>query len=88
MKKKKQDNLVSCARACLKDKISCAQCSCRHWIDYDGEQNCSLISIHLNGAMTLKDVGERLGLSLVRIKQIEAEALKKIRKKENFLKIK
>jgi DNA-directed RNA polymerase sigma subunit (sigma70/sigma32) len=36
----------------------------------------------------LKAVGERLGLSLVRIKQIEAEALKKIQKKENFLKIK
>lgn len=88
MKKKKEDGLKPCARSCLKEKASCTQCSCKYWIDYDKEQNCSLISIHLNGAMTLKDVGERLGLSLVRIKQIEAEALKKIQKKENFLKIK
>lgn len=86
--KKKEDGLLMCARSCLKDKASCTQCKCKYWIDYDKEQNCSLISIHLNGAMTLKDVGERLGLSLVRIKQIEAEALKKIQKKENFLKIK
>tara|TARA_B100001027_G_C15974289_1_gene201224 strand:- start:203 stop:466 length:264 start_codon:yes stop_codon:yes gene_type:complete len=86
--KKKEDGLLRCARSCLKEGASCTQSKCKYWIDYDNEQNCSLISIHLNGPMTLKDVGERLGLSLVRIKQIEAEALKKIQKKANFLKIK
>ena len=82
--KKKSQDLVSCARSCLKDNVSCTQTSCRYWIEYTGEQNCSLISIYLNGAMTLKQVGERLGLSLVRIKQIESETLKKIKKKKTF----
>jgi len=82
--KKKSQDLVMCARSCLKDNACCTQANCRYWIDYTNEQNCSLISIYLNGAMTLKQVGERLGLSLVRIKQIESETLKKIKKKKTF----
>ena len=82
--KKKQNDLLPCSEHYLKEGVSCDEKKCRYWIDWPAEQNCSLISIYLNGKMTLSEVGKRLGLSLVRIKQIETEALKKIQKKKTF----
>jgi len=59
---------------------SCEQKECKHWIDYKKEHNCSMISIYINGAMTLRQIAERMGISYARVKQIETSALKKIRK--------
>ena len=70
---------------CLKDlkrnKSCCNERSCRQWIDYEDDLNCALEAIAKNGnkAMTLREVGKRLNLSFVRIKQIESAALKKLR---------
>jgi len=50
------------------------------WIDFPTEYNCCLISIYENGNMTLREVGERIGVSFARIKQIETAALRKMRK--------
>ena len=44
----------------------CKACDCKHWIDYKQEQNCSVLSIRYNGAMTLQQIAERLGVSHVR----------------------
>ena len=52
--------------------------TCKFWINFEKEYNCSLISIYLHEGMTLKQIGERLGVSAVRIKQIQDKALKKI----------
>ena len=54
------------------------------WIDYDGDQNCSLVSIYYNGKMTLEEVAKRMKISLVRVSQIEKEAMKKLSKRINF----
>lgn len=75
------DNLKDCTKNCLKKEQTCDKTECRHWINYDQDFNCSLISIYLNGAMTLAQVAERLSLSLVRISQIEKQALKKLAKR-------
>lgn len=75
------DGLLECSRICLKNKESCEAQSCKHHIDYEQEFNCSLISIYQNGAMSLREVAERMGLSFARIKQIETKALFKIRKR-------
>ena len=70
--------------------VVCDKKDCRQWIDYDDDLNCTILAIKNNGGdpMTLRQISDRIGVSFVRIKQIEAEALKKIQKKENFLKIK
>ena len=47
---------------------------------YEDEFNCCLVSIYENGQMTLRQIGDRLGISFARVKQIETEALKKIKK--------
>jgi hypothetical protein len=73
-----------CAEECVKDKECCNKKECRLWIEYDEDLNCTEIAIKKNGNMTLKQVGERLGISYVRVTQIEKEVLKKIQK-NNFI---
>ena len=42
-----------------------------------------MIAIDKNGRMTLREVGDRLGISFVRVKQIENAAQKKLLKRIN-----
>tara|TARA_B100001059_G_C17797879_1_gene564230 strand:- start:319 stop:489 length:171 start_codon:yes stop_codon:yes gene_type:complete len=50
------------------------------WIDYPDEKNCTLISVNENDSMTLREIGERIGISFARVKQIEQKALSKIKR--------
>tara|TARA_R110002020_G_scaffold370990_1_gene582635 strand:- start:176 stop:439 length:264 start_codon:yes stop_codon:yes gene_type:complete len=78
---KYEDGLLECSRFCLKHKMECQDTKCKFWIDFKGEQNCTLISIYENGRMTLREVAERLGISFARVKQIETQAMEKIKKR-------
>ena len=78
---KHADGLLTCSRACMKEKMPCRERECRLWIDYKSEYNCSLISIYENGRMTLREVADRLGISFARVKQIETQALEKLKKR-------
>ena len=53
----------------------------RCYIDYPEDDNCIHVSISKNGALTLQEVSNRIGVSLVRISQIEKQALKKLSKR-------
>lgn len=53
----------------------------RCWIDYPEDDNCIYKSIKTHGPMTLDEVSKRLGISLVRVAQIEKQALKKLSKR-------
>ena len=75
--------MKKCSTKCMDTATPCESRECKHWIDYKKEQNCSLISIYINGPMTLRQVAERMGISYARVKQIETSALKKIRKHIN-----
>ena len=46
------------------------------WIDYDDDLNCVDIAVEKNGPMGLKQIGARLGISYVRVTQIEKEVIK------------
>lgn len=76
-----KNELPSCAKQCKISGSSCDASQCRYWIDYLDDENCSLISIYKNGPMTLNEVSKRMGVSLVRISQIEKQALTKIKKR-------
>ena len=71
-----------CCKKCLEYDVSCPieNSDCRHWIDYEDDFNCTLIAVENNQSdpMTLREVSERLGVSFVRIKQIEDSAIKKL----------
>lgn len=62
-------------------KENCSEENCRCWIDYPEDDNCMYVSIEKNGAMTLDEISKRIGVSLVRVSQIEKQALKKLSKR-------
>ena len=74
-----KDGLLQCSRTCMKKNKNCDKSECKYFIDYKKDFNCCLVSIYENGPMTLREIGERIGVSFARIKQIESEALKKIK---------
>ncbi len=73
------DGLRSCSRKCIKKKKQCKDTSCRLWQDFPSDFNCTLISVHENGPMTLRAIADTEKLSFARIKQIESAALKKLK---------
>ena len=72
-----------CCEKCLECDVSCPieNSDCRHWIDYEDDSNCTLIAVdnRQGSPMTLREVSSRVGVSFVRIKQIETAAVKKMR---------
>jgi len=76
------DGLTDCARKCRNSRKPCEEKDCRKWIDYKADMNCCLISIEEKGdGLTLMETGERLGLSFVRVRQIEKLAIEKLSKR-------
>jgi hypothetical protein len=81
-----------CCEKCIEYDVSCPteNSDCRHWIDYDDDSNCTLIAVDNNKSdpMTLREVSKRMGVSFVRIKQIQMAAEKKLisyrKKNETF----
>ena len=70
-----------CLEKCKKTNKACKQKECRMWINYKEEYNCTLETVERCGQLTLREIADRLGISFVRVKQIEDKALKKIKKK-------
>lgn len=83
--KQKEVVLKECSKACIDKEVSCPFNECRHWIEFGEDKNCDLISIEKHGSLTLRQIGERLGVSYVRIKQIESAAIKKLKNKTLFI---
>jgi DNA-directed RNA polymerase specialized sigma subunit len=46
---------------------------------YEDDLNCAVIAAEKHGELTLREVSERIGLSFVRVKQIEDTAKQKIK---------
>lgn len=68
-----------CATDSLENDSICNKEDCRLWMNYSEDLNCSLISVKKNGKLTLNEVGERLGISYVRVSQIEKQAVNKLK---------
>ena len=70
-----------CMIDCINEEKSCENKECRQWIDYEDDHNCTLIAVEKHGNMTLHEISDRLGVSFVRIKQIEDKLIQKLSKK-------
>ena len=70
--------MKECCECCLKHEVSCPVEDCNNWIDYGDDLNCVLITLNKHGRLTLRETADRLGISFVRVKQIEDKALKKL----------
>lgn len=67
-----------CLKTCYKLNVACPIEECKHWINYKKDKNCIFEAIDNNGMMTLRETADRLGISYVRVKQIQDKAMKKI----------
>ena len=71
-----------CVASCKKCEVSCPNKECQQWIDYEDDLNCTLVAVERNpGGLTLREVGDRLHVSFVRVCQIEKAALQKLKKR-------
>ena len=77
----KNEDLRECASKCMKYEVACPNEDCRQWMDYEDDLNCALVSVEINGKLTLREVSKRFGVSVVRIKQIQDSAVKKLTKR-------
>ena len=69
-----------CAKRCEDLNTSCPCEDCRLWIDYDEDFNCTLHAVKNNhtGELTLREVADRMGISFVRVKQIQDRAAMRV----------
>ena len=78
--------MKKCVSKCINANRKCNKKSCRYWINYRDDLNCTFITIEKHGSLTLKEIATRENLSLVRIKQIQDQALIKIKKLRPIMK--
>ena len=73
---------MNCIKEIRESNTPCQIKGCRKWIDYKKDLNCVLESIkkNNNSTLTLREVADRLGVSFVRVKQIESAAIKKLQR--------
>lgn len=72
---------LGCTSECKECNKPCEREACRNWMQYPDDLNCTIIAVEKNGPMTLEQVSERLGMTLVRVKQIQDGALTKVKKR-------
>ena len=70
--------MKKCLEKCIELSVTCPAQDCRYWVDYPSDNNCVLDTVNKYGDLTLRETADRLGISYVRVKQIEDKALKKI----------
>ena len=70
--------MKKCLQVCKELNVSCPVKECRYWIKHNEDTNCIFDAIAKHGNMTLRETAERLGISYVRVKQIQDSVLKKI----------
>ena len=63
--------------------VSCDETSCRNWINFEEDLNCAVICARKNG-LPLRDVADRMGVTYVRVHQIENGAVHKMKKRNVF----
>ena len=71
---------MKCYTECRMRGRPCEVKECRLWIDYSDDLNCTEVAVQKEGHMTLSKIGQRMGLTPSRIKQIENKALDKVSK--------
>lgn len=77
-------NKVKCFEAYEKNKVLCEQNECRQWINSDKHYNCTIVvanNVPPGKKMKLEDIGDIMGLSKMRICQIEKNAESKFKKR-------
>ena len=76
---------MKCYQVCAQENLPCLEEKCRMWIDYSEDLNCTNIAIAKHKVLTLRQVADRMGLSFMRIKQLQDRAIEKVKKRISHL---
>ena len=61
----------SCRKDCYQGNIVCSRYSCRYFIKYKNDFNCSLIAVDNNrSGLSFREIGKRIGVSPTAIENI------------------
>jgi hypothetical protein len=60
-----------CFEMCVDNDVSCPVNDCRYWINYEQDLNCAIVCANENGPLSLREVSDRMGVSFVRVKQVQ-----------------
>ena len=60
-----------CFDICVDNDVSCPVDDCRYWINYEEDLNCAIVCANQNGPLSLREISDRMGVSFVRVKQIQ-----------------
>ena len=60
-----------CFQMCVDADITCPVKDCRFWINHKQDLNCTIVCANQNAPLSLREVSDRMGVSFVRIKQIQ-----------------
>ncbi len=60
-----------CFQMCVDNDVSCPVNDCRYWINYEDDLNCAIVCANENGPLSLREISDRMGVSFVRIKQVQ-----------------
>ena len=72
--------MKKCSQKCKELDTECPNTDCRYWVEHQASLNCCFIAIEQNGEMDLRTIGDIMGVSFVRIKQIQDKAIGKVNK--------
>ncbi len=67
-----------CYERCGRTGNACSSRACRYWISHTGSMNCTLIAT-ASGPMTLQQIGEIIGVTRMRVCQLEKRILDDVR---------
>ena len=70
-----------CFQMCVDNDVSCPVDDCRYWINYEEDLNCAIVCANENGPLSLREISDRMGVSFVRIKQIQDITVDKFTKR-------
>jgi hypothetical protein len=72
-----------CYETNLRTSCECTRRECRYWIAHSGAVNCTLVAAS-RGPMTLQQIGEIIGVTRMRVCQLEKKILKEIQEDEEM----
>lgn len=72
-----------CYERNLRKSSQCERRECRYWISHPGAVNCTLVAAS-RGPMTLQQIGEIIGVTRMRVCQLEKKILREIQDDEEM----
>lgn len=72
---------MECSKFIQEHDKCCSNSDCRYHLNAEEDKNCLFISVEENGTQNLRQISSKLGISYVRVYQIEQAAMNKIASK-------